>query len=163
MNSVREYYSQRVTAEKPAFVNVMKAVPPDQGDYKPHPRSTSSGDLLWLLATEIHDACTLIDHGEVNYVYKQSPGVSESVAAYEKHVAELEANRVLTRCRGALSEVGARGTRDGDGVVGEARRIAVRAVDEDEHMPAMRRVCALPFGFERPVGVECHRHFFVGG
>ena len=91
MNSVREYYSQRVTAEKPAFVNVMKAVPPDRGDYKPHPRSTSSADLLWLLATEIHDACTLIDHGEVNYVYKPSPGVSESVAAYEEHVAELEA------------------------------------------------------------------------
>jgi uncharacterized damage-inducible protein DinB len=91
MKSVREYYGQRIKAEKPAFVNVMKAVPPGQGDYKPHPRSTSSGDLLWLLATEIHDACTLIDHGEVNYVYKPSPGVSASVAAYEKHVAELEA------------------------------------------------------------------------
>ncbi|HZM97425.1 MAG TPA: DinB family protein [Vicinamibacterales bacterium] len=90
MNNVREYYSQRIKAERPVFVKVMKAVPPDQGDYKPHPRSTSSGDLLWLLATEIHDACTLIDHGEVSYVYKPSPGVSESVAAYEKHSAELE-------------------------------------------------------------------------
>jgi uncharacterized damage-inducible protein DinB len=91
MKSVREYYSQRVTAEKPAFVKVMKAVPPDRGDYKPHPRSTSSGDLLWLLATETHDACTLIDHGEVNYAYRPSPGVSEAVGAYEKHIAELEA------------------------------------------------------------------------
>jgi len=29
----------------------MKAVPPDQAGYKPHPRSTSAGDLVWLLAT----------------------------------------------------------------------------------------------------------------
>lgn len=91
MKNVREYYEQCFKAEKPTFLKVMKAVPPDQAGYKPHPRSTSSGDLVWLLATELHDACTLIDRGEVNYVYKPSPGVSESVGAYEKHAAELEA------------------------------------------------------------------------
>jgi uncharacterized damage-inducible protein DinB len=90
VKNVREYYTQVFKNEKPIFIKVMKAVPPDKGDYKPHPRSTSSTDLLWLLATEIHDACTLIDHGEVNYVYKPSPGVAEAVAAYEKHAAELE-------------------------------------------------------------------------
>lgn len=90
VKNVREYYSQRIKAERPAFVKVMKAVPPDHGDYKPHPRSTSAGDLVWLLATEIHDACTLIDHGEVSYVYKPSPGVGESVAVYEKEATELE-------------------------------------------------------------------------
>ena len=90
MKNVREYYAQVFKNEKPTFVKVMKAVPPDQGDYKPHPRSTSATDLLWLLATETHDACTLIDQGEVNYVYKPSPGVPEAVAAYEKHAAELE-------------------------------------------------------------------------
>jgi uncharacterized damage-inducible protein DinB len=90
VQNAREYYTQCFTAERPKFVNVMKAVPADQSGYKPHPRSTSSGDLLWLLATELHDACTLIDRGEVDYVFKPSPGVAESVAAYEKHAAELE-------------------------------------------------------------------------
>jgi len=90
VKNVREYYAQVFKNEKPTFIKVMKAVPPDQGDYKPHPRSTSATDLLWLLATEIHDACTLIDHGEVNYAYKPSPGVSEAVAAYETHAADLE-------------------------------------------------------------------------
>jgi hypothetical protein len=68
----------------------MKAVPADQVQYKPHPRSTSSGDLLWLLATELDDACVLIDRGEVNYVVRPAPGVAESVAAYEKHATALE-------------------------------------------------------------------------
>jgi uncharacterized damage-inducible protein DinB len=90
VKNVREYYAQCFKSEKRAFLNVIKAVPPDQAGYKPHPRSTSSGDLIWLLATELDDACTLIDRGEVNYVYKPGPGVAESVAAYEKHAAALE-------------------------------------------------------------------------
>ena len=90
MKNVREYYQQVFENERPTFVKVMKAVPPDQAGYKPHPRSTSSGDLLWLLATELDDACSLIDRGEVNYVYKPSPGVPESIAAYEKHAAALQ-------------------------------------------------------------------------
>jgi uncharacterized damage-inducible protein DinB len=89
MNSVREYYQQRIEAETPAFLKVMKAVPADKSGYKPHERSTSAGDLLWLLATELHDACTLIESGDVNYVYQPCPGVAESVAAYEKHLAAL--------------------------------------------------------------------------
>lgn len=90
MKNVREYYAQCFKSEKPAFLKVMKAVPPDQSGYKPHARSTSSGDLIWLLATELDDACTLIDRGEVNYVYKPGPGVAESIAAYEEHAAALE-------------------------------------------------------------------------
>ena len=89
MKNVREYYQQCIESETPVFLRVMKAVPPDQGGYTPHPRSTTAADLLWLLATELHDACVLIDSGEVNYVYKPSPGVAESVAAYEQHAAEL--------------------------------------------------------------------------
>jgi uncharacterized damage-inducible protein DinB len=68
----------------------MKAVPPDQAAYKPHPRSTSAGDLVWLLAAELHDACELIDRGDVDYVPRPSPAVGESIAAYEKNAAALK-------------------------------------------------------------------------
>ena len=43
------------------------------------------------MATELDDACTLIDHGEVNYAERPGPGVAESVAAYEKYAAALNA------------------------------------------------------------------------
>jgi hypothetical protein len=90
VKNVLDYYKQCFEAEKPAFIRVMKAVPVDQAAYTPHPRSTPAGDLAWLMATELHDACELIDHGEVNYVYKPAPGIAESIAAYEAHAAALE-------------------------------------------------------------------------
>jgi len=51
MKNFREYYRECFDAETPKFVRVMKAVPPDQAAYRPHPRSTSAGDLVWLLAS----------------------------------------------------------------------------------------------------------------
>jgi uncharacterized damage-inducible protein DinB len=94
MRNVREYYMQCLDAEVPTFIRVMKAVPPDQAGYKPHPRSTSAGDLVWLLAVELRDACELLERGEVNYVETPAPGVAESVAAYEKNAANLKAQLV---------------------------------------------------------------------
>ena len=91
MKNVREYYKECFGAEKPKFVRVMNAVPADQAGYRPHPRSTSAGDLVWLLASELQDACELVERGEVSYVARPAPTVPESVAAYEKNAADLEA------------------------------------------------------------------------
>ena len=90
MKSSREYFSDCFAAEKPRFVRVLKAVPADQADYRPHPRSTSTGDIVWLLAAELHDACELIDHGEVTYVPNPAPPVADAVAAYERNAAAFE-------------------------------------------------------------------------
>jgi uncharacterized damage-inducible protein DinB len=90
MRSVREYYTECFEAEKPRFIRVMKAVPPDRAEYRPHPRSTAAGDLVWLLASELHDACELVDRGEVSYVARPAPTVPESIAEYEKNAAAFE-------------------------------------------------------------------------
>ena len=90
MKNTREYYIECLASEVPKFVNVMKAIPADQAAYKPHPRCTSAGDLAWLLAVELGDACELIDRGEVDYVVKPAPGVRESQAAYEENAAALK-------------------------------------------------------------------------
>jgi hypothetical protein len=91
VKNCREYYKECFEAEKPKFVRVLKAVPAKEAGYRPHPRSTSAGDLVWLLASELHDACVLIDRGELNYVVTPAPSIPESIAAYEKSAAELEA------------------------------------------------------------------------
>lgn len=90
MKNMREYYKQCFETEKPTFLKVMNAVPPDKAAYKPHERSTSAGDIVWLLATELQDACELIDRGEVDYVFRPAPGVGQAVAEYEKNAAALE-------------------------------------------------------------------------
>ena len=86
----REYLVECFKAEKPKFLRVLKAVPQDQTAYRPHPKSTCAGDLVWLLADELHDACEVIDHSEVNYVVKPAPSLAESIAAYERNAGELE-------------------------------------------------------------------------
>jgi uncharacterized damage-inducible protein DinB len=90
MKSQREHFMECFKNEKPTFVKVMSAVPADKASYKPHPRSSSAIDIVWLLATELHDACTLIDRGEVEYVPSAPPGVDEAIKTYEKNAAELE-------------------------------------------------------------------------
>ena len=91
MRNFREYYLQCLDAEVPTFIRVLKAVPPDQAGYKPHPRSTSAGDLVWLLAVELKDACEVVDTGVVNYAERPAPPVAESIAEYEKNAATLKA------------------------------------------------------------------------
>ena len=90
MKNVREFYRECFDAERPKFMRVLKAVPADQAGYRPHPRSTSAGDLVWLLASELSDACELVERGEVSYVARTTPSVPESIAAYERHAADLE-------------------------------------------------------------------------
>jgi len=88
--TTREYYARAFTAEKPKFVRVLQAVPGDQGAYRPHPKSSSAGDIVWLLASELQDACDLVDNGQVEYVPRPAPGLADSVAAYERNAGELE-------------------------------------------------------------------------
>ena len=87
----REHLIECFKSERPKFVRVLQAVPADQLEYRPHPRSSSAGDIAWLLASELKDACDLIDHGKVDYVQSSPPkSAAECVAAYERNVSELE-------------------------------------------------------------------------
>ncbi|MGE5277093.1 MAG: DinB family protein [Acidobacteriota bacterium] len=89
--NTREYYAECFKAEKPKFVRVIRAVPEDQLAYRPHPRSASAGDLVWLLASELRDASELVDNLRVSYVQSSAPKtLAESAAAYERNADELE-------------------------------------------------------------------------
>jgi len=89
--NTREYFSQCFKAEKDKFLRVLKAVPSDKTAYKPHERSTSAGDLVWLIASEWGDAREIIDEGKVNYVVRPAPAkVSDAVAAFEKNASDIE-------------------------------------------------------------------------
>jgi uncharacterized damage-inducible protein DinB len=91
VKNVREYFKDCFEAEVPKFTRVLKAVPADRASYRPHDRSTSAGDLVWLLASELQDACELVDHGEVSFAMRPAPSVPEAVAAYERNAAALGA------------------------------------------------------------------------
>jgi uncharacterized damage-inducible protein DinB len=89
--NTREYYAQCFEAEKPKFIRVLRAVPAAESGYRPHPRSSAASDIVWLLASELADACEIVDQGEINFVQKPAPAtIAESIAAYEKNAPGLQ-------------------------------------------------------------------------
>lgn len=90
MKTQRDFFIESFKAEKPTFIKVMNAVPGDKADYRPHPRSSSAAAIVWLLATELHDAVDLIERGECNYKATTPPSVAEAIAAYKKVADDLE-------------------------------------------------------------------------
>jgi len=89
--NTREYFAQCFKSEKDKFLRVLKAVPAGKTAYKPHERSTSAGDLVWLIASEWDDARSLIDKGKVEYVARPAPAnVADAVAAFEKNAKAIE-------------------------------------------------------------------------
>ncbi|HKA37255.1 MAG TPA: DinB family protein [Thermoanaerobaculia bacterium] len=88
--NTREHYVECFKAEKPKFLRVLQAVPADKASYRPHEKSASASGLVWLLASELGDACKIIDHGELNFVMPPEPSVKDSIAIYERNAGELE-------------------------------------------------------------------------
>jgi uncharacterized damage-inducible protein DinB len=88
-----EFFIKRWTGEYPAFVRVMKALPKDKLDYRPHPRSRSAGELAWLLALEERSGSELVERGQIDW---QEPtpeppaDLAKIIAAFEHAHAELQ-------------------------------------------------------------------------
>jgi uncharacterized damage-inducible protein DinB len=87
--TLREYYVERLRAERPAFLAVLKAIPPEKAPYKPHDRSPSAGQLVWTLTGELQ-AC--VDAATEHQAEWQSPpdiGIEEMIVKYERLSSEL--------------------------------------------------------------------------
>jgi hypothetical protein len=89
--NTREFLIECLKSERPKFERVLRAVPADQLGYRPHPKSTCAGDIVWLLASELSDACVIVDKGELDFVLPPAPAtLDESIRAYERNATELE-------------------------------------------------------------------------
>ena len=86
----REFFTQRWEWEFPIFLRVFKALPSALLDYRPHPRSRSAAELVWLLAYEEQTGSELIDTGQVDWKETPPPKrLEEMIAAYERHHVAL--------------------------------------------------------------------------
>lgn len=91
MSSNREFFAQCWEKEAPVFVRVLKALPGDRLDYKPHERSSAAGDLAWQLAQEAEHLSILLDHGVIDYEPGKRPdSIAAIVAAFEKAAAAFQ-------------------------------------------------------------------------
>jgi uncharacterized damage-inducible protein DinB len=86
----REFFIRCWEDEYPCFVKVMKAVPADKLDFRPHPRSRSAAELVWLQVLEKRCWIELLDTGKITWKLPPPPmNLNEMIAAYEKAHHEL--------------------------------------------------------------------------
>ncbi len=86
-----EFCIARRKAELPAFVRVLKAVPPGRLDYRPDPKARTAAELAWLLAAEEAALVSLLDTGTVEWTEQKPPArVEEIVAVYERSAAAVD-------------------------------------------------------------------------
>lgn len=82
----RDFYLKRLESETPAMLKVIRALPADKLDYRPHPRSRSAGELVAVLVGEIACSVEMCEKGEINWVDPKGATSAENAAAeYERH------------------------------------------------------------------------------
>lgn len=87
-----EFFAVRLEEEVAAFLRVLRAVPSDHLDYRPHERSTSAGDLAWQIASEMANLIDLLETGVADYRPAPRPDNSEEMARTFEKAAERAAN-----------------------------------------------------------------------
>jgi uncharacterized damage-inducible protein DinB len=86
----REFFLQCWKQEYPTFVRVLRAVPPDKLDYRPHGRSRSAGELVWLQVLEKQCWFELLETGTINWnVTAPTMSLDGMISAYQKAHTEL--------------------------------------------------------------------------
>ncbi len=89
--TIREFLESRRKTEYPVFVNVLKALPQDRFDYRPHERSPSAAQIVWTLARETKACCDFIDSGRVNWTEEPPPSDPEAIlSAFQTNYAALD-------------------------------------------------------------------------
>ena len=88
----REFFAQLCTHEHPRFLGVLEAMPKDQLEYRPHPKSRSAYELVGHLIGHEQDLVELFETGSINHrVHVPFTSMDEAVDIYRKAHAEADA------------------------------------------------------------------------
>jgi len=86
--TVRDFYLKRARAEFPIFLKVLNALPKDLS-YKPHDRSPSAEQLVWIITSEMKALIDVVDTGKSEWEDVKPPARDEMIGMYEKWSTEL--------------------------------------------------------------------------
>ena len=89
----REFFQQRWKTEKLLFSRMIKALPGDRLDYKPHERSRTAAGIALGMAREADGLAEIIEKGDLEWTSGAPETVTgpELVAIWEKAAARLSA------------------------------------------------------------------------
>ena len=87
--TLREFYLKRQRAERPAFLRVLRALPADRMDYKPHERSPSAQQLVWTLTSELRACLDVVKDHRTEWKSEPAPPLADMIELFEKWSQEL--------------------------------------------------------------------------
>jgi uncharacterized damage-inducible protein DinB len=85
----REFYLERRRAEIPVFMKVLKALPAQKLDYKPHERSPSAEQLMWTLTKELGSCLDAATQYKAEWRTEPPPPFDEMLDLFERWSNEL--------------------------------------------------------------------------
>ena len=87
--STRAFFLERRRIELPVFLNVLRALPADRLDYRPHARSPSAEQVVWTLANELHSGVEAARDGRAEWRIAPAPPLDKMIEIYEQWHREL--------------------------------------------------------------------------
>ena len=88
----REFFLQRYASERSIFVKVFEALPLDQLEWRPHPKSRSAKELLGHMLGHEHALIELANDGVINHrIQVPFTSLKQGVELYREAQRELEA------------------------------------------------------------------------
>ena len=85
----REFHLERRKAELPIFLAVLKSLPADRLDYKPHDRSPSAEQLVWTLTSELRTCLEVVKENRTEWRQEPPPSFEEMLKRFEQWSEEL--------------------------------------------------------------------------
>jgi|SRR5436190_13469429 len=85
----RQFFLERLKAETPTFVKVLKALPADKLSYKPHERSPSAEQIVWTIAMETKACVDVARDHRAEWKTLPAPALAEMIKVFEKAATEL--------------------------------------------------------------------------
>ncbi|MEO8434463.1 MAG: DinB family protein [Pyrinomonadaceae bacterium] len=87
--TLRDFFLQRRKVEAPVFLNVLKALPKDQLQYKPHEKSPTAEQLVWIITSELKACLDIVKEGKTEWNSAPPPPLDEMLEKYESWSNEL--------------------------------------------------------------------------
>ena len=89
--NTREFFIEQFAAERPKFLSVLRALPNENLDYRPHERSSSARMIAWFLVLAQRALVDLVDTGESHWKQSPAPATADEISAeYDKSAARMQ-------------------------------------------------------------------------
>lgn len=80
----KELLIKRIETEFPVTINVIKAIPSDKADFKPHERSQTAKEIIQTMISEIKGIVNVLRGDEKVFNHIEVSSLEEAINLYEK-------------------------------------------------------------------------------